>query len=132
VHQCGWVCFIFLLSKVWKSKSRKCVTLSSTEAENYSSYEIANDVIFSKILLEEIVIQIMFPINIKCDNVGAIYLKKFTEKVNVPTILILANILFPNGYKNTFSILLLHLLWTALLIFLQGILLRKNLSCQIG
>jgi hypothetical protein len=48
--------------------------LSSTEAEYYATSEIAKEVIFAKNLLEEMGIQLQFPINIKCDNVGAIYL----------------------------------------------------------
>jgi hypothetical protein len=47
--------------------------LSSTEAEYYAPSEMAKEVIFAKNLLEEIGIQIQFPINIKCDKVGAIY-----------------------------------------------------------
>jgi hypothetical protein len=58
----------------WKSKAGKSVTLSSTEAEYYATSEIAKEVIFAKNLLEEMGIQLQFPINIKCDNVGAIYL----------------------------------------------------------
>jgi hypothetical protein len=58
----------------WKSKAGKSVTLSSTEAEYYATSEIAKEVIFAKNLLEEMGIQLKFPINIKCDNVGAIYL----------------------------------------------------------
>jgi hypothetical protein len=58
----------------WKSKAGKSVTLSSTQAEYYTTSEIAKEEIFAKNLLEGIGIQIQFPINIKCDNVGAIYL----------------------------------------------------------
>jgi hypothetical protein len=48
--------------------------LSSTEAEYYDTSEIAKEDIFAKNLLEEVRIQLQFPITIKCDNVGAIYL----------------------------------------------------------
>jgi hypothetical protein len=58
------------------SKAEKSVTLSSTEAEYYATSIIAEEVIFAKKLLEKIGIQIQFPINIKCDNIGAIYLAK--------------------------------------------------------
>jgi hypothetical protein len=37
----------------WKSKSGKSVTLSSTEAEDYATSEIAKEVIFAKNLLED-------------------------------------------------------------------------------
>jgi hypothetical protein len=55
-----------------KYKAGKMDTLSSNEAEYYATSEIANEVIFTKHLLEEIGIQLHFPINITCDNVGAI------------------------------------------------------------
>jgi hypothetical protein len=57
----------------WKSKAGKRVTLSSTEAEYYTTSETAKEVIFAKNLLEEIGIQLQFPITIKCVNVGSIY-----------------------------------------------------------
>jgi hypothetical protein len=58
----------------WKSEAGKCVTLSSTEAEYYATMEITKEVTFAKNLLEEMGIQLELPINIKCDNGGAIYL----------------------------------------------------------
>jgi hypothetical protein len=58
----------------WKSKSGKSVTLSSTEAEYYATSEVAKEVLFAKQILEAIGISITYPIIIKCDNVGAIYL----------------------------------------------------------
>jgi hypothetical protein len=51
-------------------------TLSSTEAEYYATPEIVKEVIIAKNLLKEVGIQLQLPINIKCDNVGAIYLAK--------------------------------------------------------
>jgi hypothetical protein len=48
--------------------------LSSTEAEYYATSEIAKEVIFAKNLMEEIGIQLQFPITIQFDSVGAIYL----------------------------------------------------------
>jgi hypothetical protein len=69
----GYVLYFGGAPIAWKSKAGKSVTLSSTEAEYYATSEIAKEVIFAKKLLEENGIQIHFPINIKCDNVGAIY-----------------------------------------------------------
>jgi hypothetical protein len=43
-------------------------------SNNYATSEIAKEVIFAKILLEEIEFQIQFSININCYNVGDIYL----------------------------------------------------------
>jgi hypothetical protein len=58
----------------WKSKSGKSVTLSSTEAEYFALSEVAKEVIFVKQLVASMGITIAFPIIIKVDNVGAIYL----------------------------------------------------------
>jgi hypothetical protein len=70
----GYVLYFCGVPIAWKSKAGKSVTLSSTEAEYYATSEIAKEVIFAKSLLEEIGIQIQFPINFLCDNVGSIYL----------------------------------------------------------
>jgi hypothetical protein len=58
----------------WKSKSGKSVTLSSTEAEYFAISEVAKEVLFAKQVLESIGVKLVYPIIIKCDNVGAIYL----------------------------------------------------------
>jgi hypothetical protein len=55
-----------------ESKGPKEYFPSSTEDEHYATSEIAKEVLFVKNLLEEIEIQIQFPINIKWNNVGAI------------------------------------------------------------
>jgi hypothetical protein len=70
----GYVLYFCGASIAWKSKAGKSVTLSSTKAEYYATSEIAQEVFFAKNLLEEIGIQLQFPINILFDNVGAIYL----------------------------------------------------------
>jgi hypothetical protein len=70
----GYVLYFCGAPIAWKAKAGKSVTLSPTEAEYYASSEIDNEVIFAKNLLEETGIQFQFPINMKCDNVGAIYL----------------------------------------------------------
>ena len=58
----------------WKYKSGKSVTLSSTEAEYVATSEVAKEVIFAKQVIESMGIKLQYPIIIKCDNVGAIYL----------------------------------------------------------
>jgi hypothetical protein len=58
----------------WKSKSGKSVTLSSTEAEYFALSEVAKEAIFAKQVLESMGVKLAFPIIIKCDNVGAIYI----------------------------------------------------------
>ena len=70
----GYIIYFCNAPIAWKSKSGKSVTLSSTEAEYFATSEIAKEIIFAKQVLESIGIKIDFPIKVKCDNVGAIYL----------------------------------------------------------
>jgi hypothetical protein len=70
----GYVLYFCGAPISWKSKAGKSVTLSSTEAEYYATSEVAKEVLFAKQILEAIGIEIKYPIIIKCDNVGAIYL----------------------------------------------------------
>jgi hypothetical protein len=70
----GYVLYFCGAPIAWKSNSGKSVTLSSTEAEYYATSEIAKEVLFAKNLLEEIGVQIQYPLIIKCDYVGTIYL----------------------------------------------------------
>jgi hypothetical protein len=58
----------------WKSKSGKSVTLSSTEAEYFATSEVAKEAIFAKQVVESMGIELEFPITIKVDNTGAIYI----------------------------------------------------------
>jgi len=70
----GYVLYFCGAPISWKSKAGKSVTLSSTEAEYFATSEVAKEVLFAKQILEAIGIDIKYPITIKCDNVGAIYL----------------------------------------------------------
>jgi hypothetical protein len=58
----------------WKSKSGKSVTLSSTEAEYFATSEVAKEAIFAKQVIESMGIKLEFPIEVKVDNTGAIYI----------------------------------------------------------
>jgi hypothetical protein len=70
----GYILYFCGAPIAWKSKSGKSVTLSSTEAEYFALSEVAKEVIFVKQLVASMGITIAFPIIIKVDNVGAIYL----------------------------------------------------------
>ncbi len=70
----GYILYFCGAPIAWKSKSGKSVTLSSTEAEYFALSEVAKEVIFVKQLVASMEITIAFPIIIKVDNVGAIYL----------------------------------------------------------
>jgi hypothetical protein len=93
----GYILYFCGAPIAWKSKAGKSVTLSSTEAEFYATSEIAKEVIFANNLLEETGIQSQFPINIKCDNVGAIYLANNHCNSQRPNTLTHAEILLENG-----------------------------------
>jgi hypothetical protein len=70
----GYVLYFCGAPIAWKSKSGKSVTLSSTEAEYFATSEIAKEAIFVKNVIETMGLKLEFPITIKVDNVGAIYL----------------------------------------------------------
>jgi hypothetical protein len=59
----------------WTSKKQKAVTLSSTEAENYTLSECSQESIFTQSLLKELTIIRQTAI-IYEDNLGAIFLTK--------------------------------------------------------
>ena len=60
----------------WKSKTQSHVTLSSAEAEYVSVSELVKEVLFVLQLLELIEIQVVLPIKIFIDNIGAIYMAR--------------------------------------------------------
>ena len=70
----GYIIYFCGAPIAWKSKSGKSVTLSSTEAEHYAMSEVAKELIFTKQLVETMGLKIKFPIDIRVDNVGAIYI----------------------------------------------------------
>ena len=70
----GYILYFCGAPIAWKSKAGKSVTLSSTEAEYFGLSEISKEVIFVKNVLDTMGIEIEYPIIIKVDNVGAIYL----------------------------------------------------------
>ena len=57
-----------------KSRSQKNITLSSTEAEYVAISEVCNEIMFVKSVLKFLGVEVKLPIEINCDNVGAIFL----------------------------------------------------------
>ena len=57
---------------MWKSRGRKTVTLSSSEAEYVAVVEVCTEILFIKTIMDFLKIKIELPITIMCDNVGAI------------------------------------------------------------
>jgi hypothetical protein len=70
----GYAIYFCGVPIAWKSKSGKSVTLSSTEAEYFAISEVAKEILFVKQVLESMGIQIEYPIQIKVDKVGAMFL----------------------------------------------------------
>ena len=70
----GFCVFVLGCLVSWKSRGQKNVTLSSTEAEYVAISELCAEILFIKMILEFLGIQINYPITVNCDNVGAIFL----------------------------------------------------------
>jgi hypothetical protein len=68
----GYLMFILGVPIMWKSKSQKSVTLSSSEAEYCTLSEAAKDVKCMVMVLQSLRIKVKTPIIIKVDNIGAI------------------------------------------------------------
>ena len=64
---------------IWKSKSQRSVTLSSSEAEYVALSEAAKDIKFVYQLLRSIGIEVTLPITVRVDNVGAIFMSENTS-----------------------------------------------------
>ena len=58
----------------WKSRGQKHVTLSSTEAEYVAVAEACADIMFIKMMMEFLKVEVQRPVTVFCDNVGAIFL----------------------------------------------------------
>ena len=58
----------------WRSKAQKGVTLSSSEAEYVAMSEAVKEIRFIFYLLTSMLIEVKFPIIVRCDNVGAIFM----------------------------------------------------------
>ena len=69
--------FIVYLNNVpisWKSRGQKNITLSSTEAEYVAMSEVVAEIMFCKQIIEFLDVKVTYPIIVRVDNVGAIFL----------------------------------------------------------
>ena len=64
----------------WKSRGEKHITLSSTEAEYVAVSEVCTDIIFVKMAMEFLGLELERPITIHCDNAGAIFMEIMTKQ----------------------------------------------------
>jgi hypothetical protein len=72
----GYVMFLMGVPILWKSRSQKTISLSSSEAEYYALSEAAKEIKFIVQILNSIGIKITMPIVVRVDNVGAIFISE--------------------------------------------------------
>jgi hypothetical protein len=60
----------------WSSKVRRCIKLSSAEAEYIAISEATKEIKFIYHLLEDLYIEVILPIFVKTDEVGAIVMSE--------------------------------------------------------
>jgi hypothetical protein len=72
----GWMILLFGTLISWKSKMQKGVTISSTEAEYVAISEMCMELMFIKQVLESMQMEVITPIKVYTDNLGAIYMIK--------------------------------------------------------
>ena len=70
----GFCIFLLGVPIVWRSKNQKNVTLSSSEAEFVALSEAVKEIKFIVQVLESIGVKVKFPIIVRIDNVGAIFM----------------------------------------------------------
>jgi len=74
ISMTGFCIFLLGVPIVWKSKSQKSVTLSSSKAEFVALSEAVKEIKFVVQVLESIGVKVKFPIIVRVDNVGAIFM----------------------------------------------------------
>jgi hypothetical protein len=82
----GYVLFLMNVPILWKSKAQKSLALSSSEAEYYALSEAAKDIKFVHMLLTSMGMEVILPIVVKVDNVGAIFMTEnilHLEELNI-------------------------------------------------
>ena len=70
----GYVIYFMGVPIAWRSRAQKHVTLSTSEAEYVALSEVVKDIKFIIQLLESMDVKVNYPIIVRVDNVGAIYL----------------------------------------------------------
>ena len=70
----GYVIYFCGVPVAWKSKSMRSVVLSTTEAEYVAISEVVKEIKFVYKLLESMDVKVPLPIEVRVDNIGAIWL----------------------------------------------------------
>ena len=72
----GYIIYVKGVPVCWRSKSQRCVTLSSCEAEWVALSEAVKDIIFLVRVCESMMLPVSLPVTVRVDNVGAIFLSE--------------------------------------------------------
>ena len=72
----GFIIYLCGAAISWRSKGQKSVSLSSTEAEYMAISEVAMEILYVVGILKFLGIELKYPIEVKVDNIGAVYLAK--------------------------------------------------------
>ena len=78
----GYIIFFMNCPVAWKSKQQGSVALSSTEAEYYALSEAAKEIKFISQALVSLGMKVRYPIIVKVDNVGAIFMAENITATN--------------------------------------------------
>ena len=70
----GFILYVLDVPVSWQSKLQKSVSLSSSEAEYVALSEAVKDVMFMVQLLGSMKIAVKYPVTVRVDNVGAIFM----------------------------------------------------------
>jgi hypothetical protein len=78
----GYIIFLMDCPVLWKSKQQVSVTLSSSEAEYVALSEAAKEIKFISQALVSLGMKVKYPIIVKVDNVGAIFMSENITATN--------------------------------------------------
>ena len=70
----GFVLYVLGVPVSWRSKSQKSVSLSNSEVKHIALSEAVREVMFVAQLLESMQIVVKYPVMVRVDNVGAIFM----------------------------------------------------------
>ena len=70
----GFVLYVLDIPVSWRSKSQKSISLSSSEVEHITLTEAVREVMFVPKLLESTQIVVKYPVMVRVDNIGAIFM----------------------------------------------------------
>jgi hypothetical protein len=72
----GFIVYLQNVPVCWRSKAQRGETLSSSEAEYVVMSEAVKEIRFVYFILKDIGIEVEFPIVVKTDNVGALFISQ--------------------------------------------------------